>query len=146
MTEKIENSQLEIFQRLDELCPIPYTKAWAFYEGGSKIIPSIFYCFRATDGRLIPMDSIEKRKDLVIKDPKAQDANTFAIMSLADDLQKEYTKEYGKDWYTATFELTGEGQFNISFIYEKPVGSLSKEEMTGVWSIWERSLRCIKIC
>lgn len=127
MNNRIEELQTDIGINFDAMIPTEYDKAWFFYELGPGICPSVWFCYvDSSTKQLIPADCIERRKDIVIPDivlfEKLMDQIRYAIK----DLQNEYVSDLGKLWYSITYQLNGDGTFNISFSYDKPTGSLEE--------------------
>lgn len=127
MINKIEELQVDIGINLDAMIPTEYEKAWVYYELGPGVAPSFWFCYIDTaTGSIIPADGIEERKDIIIKDMSLYENSMDNIIIDIMQLQKEYVSDFDKCWYAITYQLNGDGTFNISFSYEKPTGSLQE--------------------
>lgn len=124
MTKEIDELQAEIGGNFDEMIPTDYEWGYIFVEAGHDMPPTFWYCYKdKKSGKIIPMDSLAERKDIVVEDADALDEMEWYIFRLCTDLHEMYFKEFGKEWHTLTYKLNGNGTFNISFEYEKPQGS-----------------------
>ena len=98
-----------------------------FYELGKGVAPSFWFCYidAATD-KVIPADCIARRKDITINDIVLFKNARSQIIFDVQNLQKEYISKFGKEWYSITYRLNEDGNFDISFSYDKPEGSLQE--------------------
>lgn len=127
MTNKIEELQVDIGVNLDAMIPTEYDTAWVFYELGPGVCPSFWFCYvDALTQKLIPADCIESRKDIVIQDMNLFENSMDQIIHDIKVLHKEYMNSFDKLWYVITYRLNKDGTFNISFSYDKPIGSLDE--------------------
>ncbi len=127
MSNKIEELQADIGVNFDSMIPTEYEKAWIIYELGPGVAPSFWFCYiDASTGNIIPADCIEDRKDITIKNMLEFEESMDNIIFDIQKLQKEYMANYDKCWYGITYQLNGNGTFDISFSYEKPTGSLQE--------------------
>ncbi|MBQ8567708.1 MAG: DUF600 family protein [Oscillospiraceae bacterium] len=127
MTNKINELQEDIGINLDAMIPTEYEKAWVIYELGPGVAPSFWFCYiDASTGNVIPADGLEERKDIIINDMLLYENSMNNIIHDVQKLQKEYISAFDKCWYAITYQLNSNGTFNISFSYEKPIGSLQE--------------------
>lgn len=127
MTNKIEELQVDIGINLDAMIPTEYDKAWIFYELGPGVAPSYWFCYiDSATKRVIPMDGLEERKDIIVNDVTEYKNHRSTTIIDIQQLQKEYVSTFDKCWFGITYQLNGDGTFDISFSYEKPTGSLQK--------------------
>lgn len=127
MCEKIDTLQLEIVSEFDVLIPIEYKEAWLLFQGGTGVMPTFWFCFSdIATGNMFPSDCLSKRKDIIINDIEEYERIERKLMWDIMNLQKEYKSLYDKEWYSMTCKLDQDGNFDISFSYEKPTGSWQK--------------------
>ncbi|MDE6593440.1 MAG: antitoxin YezG family protein [Oscillospiraceae bacterium] len=128
MNEKIDNLQLEIATKFDELIPVEYKEAHLLFVGGLNVASTMYFCFiDAATGKVFPSDLLPRRKELDIDIDENEYRRRF--MRLTRDimnLQGEYAAAYDKEWYVMTCKLDQDGKFDISFTYEKPTGTFKK--------------------
>lgn len=127
MFSNIDELQEKIGIELDKMIPTAYKTAWVFYELGKGVAPSFWFCYidAATD-KIIPADCIARRKDVIINDITLFKNARSQIIFDVQNLQKEYISKLGKEWYSITYRLDEDGNFDISFSYDKPKGSLQE--------------------
>lgn len=131
MTKEIDELQAEIGGTFDALIPTDYEWGYIFVEAGHDMPPTFWFCYKSTEtGKIIPMDSLEKRKDIIVKDVDGYEDLVSELFHLCLDLHEMYFKEFGKEWHTLTYKLNGNGTFDISFDYEKPQGSWDSRRNT----------------
>ena len=127
MINKIEELQVEIATEFNDLIPIEYKEAWLFFQGGTGVMPTMWFCFSdIATGNIFPSDRLSKRKDIIINDIKRYEQLENKLIWDLIALQEEYNSSYANEWYTMTCKLTQSESFNISFSYEKPTGSLQE--------------------
>ena len=124
MCEKIDNMQSEIVSEFDALIPIEYKEAWLFFQGGTGVMSTMWFCFSdIATGNVFPSDCLSRRKDIIVNDFDAYEQLERKLLGDIIDLQKEYKSLYENEWHTMTCRLDQSGKFDISFSYEKPTGS-----------------------
>ena len=127
MTGKIEELQIDIGVMLDRMIPAEYKTAYVFYELGTGVAPSFWFCYiDAESGKIIPADGIEERKDIVINNLSEFKNSRSKLIYDVQQLQKTYIAEYGREWFGITYKLNDDGRFDIEFDYDKPTGSLQE--------------------
>lgn len=127
MNSRIEELQVEIATEFDDLIPIDYKEAWLFFQGGTGVMPTMWFCFSdIATGNIFPSDRLSERKDIIINDIKRYEQLENKLIWDLIALQEEYTSSYANEWYTLTCKLTQSESFDISFSYEKPTGSLQE--------------------
>ena len=72
------------------------------------------------------MDGLEERKDIIVNDITEYKNHRSTTIIDIQQLQKEYVSTFDKCWFGITYQLNGDGTFDISFSYEKPAGSLKE--------------------
>ena len=134
MTNEINELNIQIGNSFVDVIPADFTDAWLYYSGGYGVTTTLWYCYKDKKlDKIIPADSIWDRKDVFIYDKDAYRLKTVKLMRTIVKTQKQYLKNLNQKWYEMTFELDGSGKFNISFVYERPEGSL--QERREKWCI-----------